>query len=200
MMTPLEEFWDWFVLNAEEVRRAYQEGDSEWLNDQLSRWLQSYAEGLHWEIGPYHHDADTLVISPGTRANLPITRRLVAAAPQIPGWRFEHAKPKKKVSKLAIRLDNARYPAEDWTYRLTAYNEGEFVDIEVFISTGAPFDDSRGRLLCELVVETLLGEELRLERVGMITHQRVADPAGIPRVTSIRHLYDHLKSALRANL
>jgi len=198
--TPLDEFWGWFVGNAGEVRRAHEEGDDEWLGDQLSRWLRSYADGLHWEIGPYHDGFETLVISPGVRGNLPLTRRLVAAAPHIPDWRFEYAKPRKHVEKLVVRLDNCHYPADDWTYRMTAYNAGEFVDLELFIPVTAPFDDSRGRFLCERIAETLLGEELRLEKVGRISHQRVEDPTAIPRATPIRHLYEHLNSALRKEI
>ncbi len=194
----LTEFWSWFAVNAEEVRRAYNEGDTEWLNDQLSRWLRSYSDVLSWEIGPYHDGVDTLVISPRTRAGLPLTRRLVAFAPELQGWRFEHAKPRKLVSQLSVQLHGETYSAANWTYRMTTYNKGEFVDIEVFIPAREAFDTSHGSLLCEVIADTLLGEELRLERVGRIEHHVVDAPGEIPRTTRMSCLYDHLVSAVSA--
>ena len=191
-----ESFWMWFSAYAEEVKRAYQEGDHSWLDDQLTRWLSKVGDDLGWEIGPYHDGFDTLVISPKTRSNLPLTKRIVATAPAIDGWKFEPAKPPKKVQKLEITLDGFTNPADQWAYRMTSFNSGEFVDIEIFIPKDVPFDERRSPTICALIVETLIGEELFLERVGRLAHQRVDDVAAIDRVTPMKHLYDHLDSAL----
>ena len=193
----ITEFWAWFQAHADQIGRAYAVGDSVWLDDQISPRIARIQENLSWEIGPYHVPENTFVFSPAIRENLPITRDAVARAPEIPGWRFAPAKPRKELNSLVFTAADSTICADDWRYHLTAYNDGEFVDIELLINGDSGLPPSKETLFSELVVESLIGEECRLDRVGYITHSIVADNRQEGRSTPIRHLGDHLAQVLR---
>ena len=190
------EFWAWFEDHAEDIRAAYNRGDNSWLDNQISPRLARIQERLHWEIGPYHHPDDTFVLSPTIRENLPLTRMAVALAPRLKGWRFVPAKPQKVLKSLVFEVDDLKICADEWRYRLTAYNSGEFVDIEMLINAGSGFPSRLDTLFTELVVDSLVGEECRLDRVGYITPTIVSDNTLEERSTPIRHLSDHLAKVL----
>ena len=190
------EFWSWFSANSKALRSAYNDGDTDWLDAQISSRVKRVGPTLNWEIGPYAHPDCTFVLSPTIRENLPTTRTAVAHAPRLDGWRFLHAKPRKILNSLDFEANGHRINADNWLYRMTAYNGGEFVDIELFF----PDDDHRPSghepLFCELVVESLIGEELRLDRVGFLQPHILAADTDACGLTQIQHLHDHLLSIL----
>jgi len=52
-------------------------------------------------------------------------------------------------------------------------------------------------MFCELVIEELLGEEFRLDRVGCLTPNIVHDNTTIENSTGIQQLSDHLSQVLQ---
>jgi hypothetical protein len=79
---------------------------------------------------------------------------------------------------------------------MTSYNGGEFADLEIFFEPSAAPAQGKEATLCELVVEALLGEELRLVRVGAITSMSVPDVRGIENTTPMKQLRRHLIEVL----
>ena len=193
---PVAELWAWFERHADEIRAAYDRGDNDWLDCQISLRIARIQESLNWEIGPYNHPDDTFVLSPTIRENLPITRRAIETAPELKGWKFVPAKPPKELNSLVFRTDDSEICADDWRYRLTAYSSGEFVDIELLINAESGLPTAQEATFTELVVESLIGEECRLDRVGYLTPTIVADNTMEERSTPIRHLNDHLLQVL----
>ena len=108
------------------------------------------------------------------------------------GWHFLDAKPPKVVKSLTFRLSEQTVCADGWRYQLISYNQGEFVDIVLFLNDPIANES----IFCELVVESLVGEKRRLESVGIVTSS-IADadsePAGL---TPIRFLSAHLDQVL----
>ena len=49
-------------------------------------------------------------------------------------------------------------------------------------------------LFCELAVESLIGEELRLDRVGYLQPRVLTDDTYTNGMTEIKYLYNHLLS------
>lgn len=197
MADPVNEFWRWFEAHDKEVRAAYESGNTVWLDAQLSARVRHIAPGTNWEIGPYSLPDNALVLSPGTREELPAVKAAVARAPQVSGWHFVACKPPKDLLSLTFELANVSTNADAWVYRMTSYNEGEFVDLEIFFEpTAAPPSGKEGTL-CELVVEALVGEELRLDRIGAITPVSVPNLRAIQNTTAIQHLRPHLMAVLR---
>ena len=189
-------FWDWFASNVHAIREAYRGNDQGWLNTHISPRIQRIGSQLNWEIGPYHAPDDTFVLSPTIRENLPLTRATIAIAPTLDGWHFLHAKPPKVLTSLTFSARDCTINADDWRYRLIAYNQGEFVDIEIFVNAASQFPAAHEDLFCELVVEALIGEECRLDRVGYLMPNIVEDNTAIESSTAIRHLNDHLAQVL----
>lgn len=188
----IRDFWLWFEANIDCIAWAYDQSDIDWLRDNLSPQVRRLGDRLNWEIGPYRDPARTFVLSPTVRENLPLTRSVVAAAPAIRDWRFLHAKPAKVLNTLEFSAHGCSINADNWRYQLTAYNAGEFVDIDLYLD--API--SNETMFAELVVEALTGEERRLDQVGCITC-RIVDPDDLPaNLTQIKHLNDHLDQVL----
>ena len=188
----IRSFWRWFNGNADAVALAYDTADLGWLHAELSPRVSGLGSSINWEIGPYHHPDRTLVLSPTLRENLPITRSAVASAPTLDGWRFLHSKPAKDLARLEFAAGGHTCNADGWHYVLTAYAGGDFVDIDLYLDCPVP----TAELFCELVVEALIGEEDRLERVGCVT-PHVVTSSGLPtNATPIPYLRYHLDETL----
>jgi len=196
MVDRVDEFWRWFAMHEQQVRDSYESQNTDWLDGELSRRVARIARGTNWEIGPYSLPDTTLVLSPPTRKELPALKAAVARAPEVPGWRFMACKRPKELLSLTFELANVSINAESWVYRMTAYNEGEFVDLEMFFEPPAAPPPGKEDTLCELVVEALVGEELRLDRIGIITRVSVPSVRAIEHTTAIKHLRPHLMSVL----
>ena len=194
----VDKFWQWFAAHEQDVRTAYDSHNIDWLNAELSAKVKAIAPGTNWEIGPYALPDHALVLSPGSREQLAAVKAAIARAPRIRGWHFIACKPPKDVSSLTFELGNVSTNADSWVYRMSVYNGGEFADLEIFYEpTAAPPRGKEGTL-CELVVEALVGEELRLDRIGYITPMLVPDVRAIENTTAIQHLRPHLMDVLRA--
>jgi hypothetical protein len=188
-------FWNWFAENHRNISDAYNNSDYDWLSANISRRIRQLSDSLNWEIGPYHFPDSTFVLSPTIRENLSLTREAVKSAPQISGWRFLHAKPRKTLKRLLFESHGCTVDAENWRYQLVSYNKGEFVDLLLYINaTGFPL--AHDQLFAELVVESLVGEELRLDRIGVVQPNIVENTGELENLTPIRYLYEHLLTVL----
>ena len=189
-------FWAWFRANETALRVAYDESDSDRLDGLISGRVDALASGIGWEMGPYALPCHSFVFSPGERARIEICRAIVDAAPEMPGWRFFAGKPAKDLLSLTIEIEGAEVCADNWRYRLTSYNGGEFVDLEIFFEEAeAPPPGNEGKA-CELLVESLLGELMSLERVGYIHSSCVARVSEVERSTEFRFLKKQLDEVL----
>jgi hypothetical protein len=197
MADRVDEFWRWFVAHDMDVREAYEALNSNWLDAELSARVKRIARGASWEIGPYSPPDNALVLSPGTRKELSAVKAAVARAPRIDGWRFIACKPPKDLLSLTFELANVSTNADSWVYRMTSYNGGEFADLEIFFGASDAPPPGKEATLCELVVEAILGEEIRLDRIGVITPVSVSNVRAIEDTSGIRHLKTHLMEVLR---
>jgi hypothetical protein len=176
MIEAIDEFWSWFGANAAAMTNACRENQSQFLDAEITPRIRRIADGLGWEIGPYAYPDEALVFSPPTYDELSIVRTIVSRAPEIPGWKFFACKPPKDLLSLTFDLGGKRIVADLWTYRLTAYNNYEFVDIEIFYPQSVAIPAGMEASLAELIVEALVGEEMRLEKVGEIEIKKVQFP------------------------
>lgn len=189
-------FWDWFRANETAIHAAYDQGEVERLDTLISERVDALASGIGWEIGPYFLPDHSFVLSPGKRERIEICRAIVAAAPDIPGWRFFAGKPAKDLLSLTIEVEGTEVCADNWHYRVTSYGGGEFVDLEIFYEKADAPPPKKEELACELLVESLLGELMSLERVGYIDHSCVHRVSEVERATEFRFLKMHLYEVL----
>ena len=189
-------FWEWFGANEARFREAYDDGDVESLDALISREVDALAIGIGWEMGPHSLPDHSFVLSPGRRGRVEICRKIVGVAPELPGWRFFAGKPAKDLLSLTVQVEGTAVCADNWRYRLTSYGGREFVDIEIFYEeVDAPPPDLE-ELACELLVESLLGELVSLERVGYIDYACVDRVSGIERTSEFRFLRKQLDDVL----
>ena len=185
-------FWYWFETNVKQIADAYDHSDTNWLRENVSPQVKRLGASLNWEIGPYHEPDRTFVISPTIRENLELTRDIVASAPNVHGWRFLHARPAKELDSLVFDLNGHAINADGWQYQLTAYNGGEFVDVDLYLDAVIPSVE----VFTELVVESLVGEERRLDDIGHISTHVCEHDSFPDDLTPIKYLKEHLDDVL----
>lgn len=191
-----EKFWDWFRANETALRVAYDEGDFDRLDALVSGRVDALTIDIGWEMGPYALPDHSFVLSPGNRESIAICREIVDVAPDLPGWRFFAGKPAKDLLSLTIEVEGTKVCADNWRYRLTSYNGGEFVDLEIFFEAADAPPPEIENIACELLVESLLGELMSLERVGDIDYTCVDSVAEVERTTGFRFLKRQLDEIL----
>lgn len=86
-------FWHWFCSARPRLLGLRRRTD-EALLDELQAQLQDYSEGLWFEVGGHPDGPMELIISAeGNPDFFDDVERLVACAPEVPGWQFIAFKP-----------------------------------------------------------------------------------------------------------
>lgn len=192
---PVAAFWKWFKAFRREVENAYSAGDTIWLDSEFTKRLRAIEPNLNWEIGPYFDPEFALVISPSIRENIELAKGVIRAAPQIPGWHFLAAKPPKRMTRLVMTLPfrpDVEICGDEWAYRLTSYNNGEFFDVEVFSDVPSSMQQDDLSVLTHCLIEALVGEFVYLEKIGAVTVYRPTDSRSLENTTPLRFLNEHL--------
>lgn len=193
-------FWEWFRDWHGDIAAAYGSGDSFWLDANLTEQVKRLEPRLNWEMGPYHHPDNTVVISPSVRENIELAELIVAAAPALAGWHFLPAKPPKVLKRLAMELPGivgSEVCGDDWVYRLTAYNKMEFFDIEVFTDYVGPVSDKRLELLTRRLIECLVGEVMYLDKFAAVKVIRGTEARSPEKLTAFPALAQHVAHLLQ---
>jgi hypothetical protein len=197
----IKSFWDWFATNCNHVATAYATDDERWLGSNITPRIKAIQPSLNWELGPYRHPEQTLIISPTIRENLKLSEDVVTAAPEVAAWHFLPAKPPKQLNSLVMKLpgrQGAEVCADDWMYQLTAYNQMEFFDIEVFTDTAADrVEKTNLLLLTRLLIEALVGERLFLERFADVKVYRPLEQQAGEKASPFPVLGRHLTELFR---
>lgn len=192
-------FWSWFLDNEARIRLAYDAGSPEGLDQLISPGVSKLSLRLDWELGPYALPKYAFVLAPKSREDVAIARQVAEAAPQMDQWTIYCGKPPKDLSKLIFKVDGAEVCCDDWRYRMTAYNNGEFVDLEIFFEKRTAPPDGQEDVLCKLLVEALVGQTLSLERVGCVDSSEVPNVEQVDSATPMRYLRPHLDDVLSAS-
>lgn len=162
----LNEFWSWFAANAESISsNAHPD-----LLEKLDEKLRQVDQRLSWEIGPGRHEPWLLAISPNLNKGLvDEARKVVSAAPEIPGWEFYATRqPKQWDFRVEIDSGDSHEPvcldASDWQFVLLRYPDG----LREVLLTGPslpPLTDDQRWQAAAIVLEGVLGEEILLANV-----------------------------------
>jgi hypothetical protein len=173
----VEAFWEWFAAVAADVQT-----DVKARRQRLGHLgeMQQRVSAIHpdfkWEIGPYGNGDLFLAISPNGYSDLlPYTRKVVSAAPNISGWQFRAAKPRKDWlrRRLVIR-DKKGYREiefDDWRFRVRM--ERGVVCIDYDPSPNSDFTDTEIGSLMRLYIESELGEEVVIRDAPMLRRQKL---------------------------
>jgi hypothetical protein len=156
-----------------------------------------------WEIGPGRQRAYSLAFSPNGDENLlRAAREIVAMAPDVPDWELHPAKPPKQWDlRLAFEVNekSVSVDARPWRYVLLDYGDG-VLDLTLEAPDLASLDEEVRAAVAEVVVEGILGEECRIERIGTIDVVAKLAPDEDPDGSPISVLAKHVAALLAGEL
>ncbi len=188
----VDAFWIWFRETGCQLANDFENSALlEELDEQVSKLGQ-----FGWELGPGTNKANALVLSPdGDPELLKLTRSIIAQAPELKDWEFHHAKPPKqwdlKLSLQGSEGEPVWVDARKWRYALLKFPDDLF-DIVIVAPDLSSHDESVQYAAACVVLDGVLGEERRLERIANIEVLVEAPPDLESKLSSIADLDDHM--------
>ncbi|MEZ5021877.1 MAG: hypothetical protein R2728_01205 [Chitinophagales bacterium] len=174
MVENIESFWEWFEANESTIIEAIKDknrGDYSFLVNTLDNLVLSFGR-LGWEIGHGKNKPYFLTLSPNNdRELLAVTKKIVAAAPTKKSWEFNPAKlPVDWDLKFEVYdndFEEHTIDATSWHQVLKQRSDGS---INLFLKAdNIHFLDHETKMrTVDMVVTSILGEELRIHRINKI--------------------------------
>jgi hypothetical protein len=129
------DFWTWFQQQEKTFFKVVQQHNNiekDFL-DKISPKLNQLREGFFFLTGMYSDDtAELILTADGAIRNLVFVEELVAAAPQIAGWRFTALKPPAGKEAYKIRMDGYAFTTENLSFYANEFPEyPDEIDITV---------------------------------------------------------------------
>lgn len=186
------EFWAWFVS----VEKDLSHFTNESLHDALDARLRRLGK-IAWELGPGSTAENAFAISPdGNPDLLPLTKRIVALAPDVPGWEFHPARPPRaEWPEFSIRgADGCKIKvnAQSWRYVLYSFGDRDF-DIVIEQNDLAASEETR-YTAAVVLLDALLGEGTRLLCIKAVDPVATLSPEQENNASPIAVLPKHLDS------
>lgn len=160
-------FWRWFMAHKENVA-AVRRGDDPAANE-LAAELHKVDPKLTFELGVGTADRELIISADGNQRLFPTVKRLVAAAPTIPGWKVIAFRPRKEAG-FAIELgDGTKVSGEGLRFSAQPAGGGKF-DVAIYVTGRTSIDDGVKQAVF-LLLDAALGEydvETRLAGIDIL--------------------------------
>jgi hypothetical protein len=174
-ITSYADFWAWFQKNEKGFFKAvstHRNVERDFF-DRLSPKLDELKDGYFFLTGMCDdHTAELIITADGAVKNIVFVEELVAAAPQISGWKFTALKPATPIEHVAIEMDGYRFDADNLFFyadELPAYPDEIQITIvyngykekdKVAVTNGAYIfiDNFIGELNCVTIIDRLTVE------------------------------------------
>lgn len=167
------QFWDWFRLNAERLRREFAAAQSHEtlapLVDEVFEGLQRYDQRLFPLIGSNLDGNHEFIIS--AEGNLDAFNsvfELIKSAPEIDGWTFIPLKPRFGDFDLVKTTEHDGHVLSLDETRFALAKNGDHVDLAVVVSDHDEEYAKAYRFMAVQMVESLLGEHDLATRIADI--------------------------------
>ena len=174
--SPETAFWQWFQDNAERLDREI-EHDPEDVIGEVVEALARVRPGLTCEFGTQTDKEREFVISAdGKRDLFPVVRRLVDAAPDLPGWKIIAFR-QPKGTKFSVSFGTATLDPDDIWFALIPEGGGR-VGLELYMAGLTPANREAFEYASILLLDAAIGEYAVETVIGSITCNPLpADPA-----------------------
>ena len=156
---PIESFWQWFVKNKAVFEDLPQESLSEYVHRQLDlvgEQLRQVSDGLLIEVSKNAEGLrDLTITAEGDTEKFEIIRKIVEAAPPIPGWTitaFRQRMPKGCV----LEAGTIKYNVEEMFFE--PFIDGNEFDVLVYAENLADVDEQKAFHFGMVLMDNLLGE------------------------------------------
>lgn len=186
-------FWNWFT----ESQSLLVPGKitPEFINILNERILE--LGDFNWEIREGKHKNYMLIISPGGDLDLlQDTYTIINLAPELDNWEFIHYKPAKKwdfklTMKPNSKINKKEVDVKKWEYILLDFSDGTY-DIIIKADNLKLFNDNEKLTIADIVLESILGEELSLRLIKKVEFLEEFDKSDENKKNSIQVLKEHL--------
>lgn len=188
------EFWDWFLKNEREFFKVVQKGDNinKGFFDFLSPKLDEIHDGIYFLTGMFDSKTAELILTPdGAIKNIYAIEALVAAAPEIEGWKFTALKPASDIKDVSINYENFKFNSKNLKFYPNLYkNYPDEIDLTIVYDD---FTEDKKAVITNgiyIFLDNYLGE---LHSVTLIDNMKVSGNEGISEeLIPIEKLKDYL--------
>lgn len=202
----IEAFWDWFVEQEQTIKAFFteeEEVDKERLVDEMDNLVLDLGR-FAWRIGPEGETTYFLLISPNRDPELlKLSKRIMAAAPDLSDWNFYPAKqPRPWDWKLQLHDDwlmEHEVDASGWQYVLTE-RPGKQLEITFEAQNLDRFDAETQKEAVELALINLMGEEWLIRHVEKVRVQSAFEESRRAKAYSVQGLREELRKKTRLSL
>ena len=185
----VQDFWFWFGSISDALAENF---ENQTILNELDRRSTELHPSLSWEIGPGVERECMLAISPNLDLTLlTMTKHIISFSPNLKKWEFYPARQPKNWNYLVEFLNSDHEPVvfdiSSWGYVLLEYPDGIR---EILLVANRPISgDNNTRLqVASIALESILGEESFLEKVGHFEIVDQLEPEFKGKEKSIKHL------------
>jgi hypothetical protein len=186
-----QNFWQWFQQNEKAFFKVVKNQGNilDDFLDKISPQLAEIKEGFYFLTGMFDDDTVELIISAeGDIKNFVFVEELIAAAPQLSGWRFTALKP---ASEMEVVMENYRFSTQNIGFFANEHeNYPDLIDITILYDDWKDADNSLITNGMYVFLDNYLGElnfALSIDKLKIINTTK-AEQAKIP----IEKLRDYL--------
>lgn len=119
IVNDVETFWQWFMQNEKRFYKVLKQHDDvqeNFVNEIIPR-LQNVNEQFYCLAGMYDDNTAELIVTPeGVVKDIVFAEELVAAAPQVDGWKFTALKPAEGNEGADIQMEEYRFNTETLSF------------------------------------------------------------------------------------
>jgi hypothetical protein len=178
----IAEFWTWFEGAKERIGQpSYQRDTVMEVGDQIHK----ISPDLTFEIGLATEPKEFIVSAGGLKSVVPLVERVVAAAPQIEGWKIVAFKQPQTEGPLHTIYGSVTLHSDQIKYKLTPGPELPSLILYIDQSDGASNNDYMGAGFT--LLDSLIGEYNVMTKIGPIAFEPLANaPADAKPFVSLR--------------
>ncbi len=158
------EFWSWF-RHSERRLRDIEVPEKEALLDDLLEHLHAFSERLWFEVGGPEHARELIISAEGRLEAFHEVRRLVGAAPEMPGWTIIAFKPAQGFAFVTEYAGLRFSPEATWFLPLASKSEPDAFGLRVAYAHYDKALDNEFVAGTFLMLDAGLGELAAAERI-----------------------------------
>lgn len=138
------------------------------------------------------------VISPdGEPELLPVAEKIVAMAPEVPGWEILAARPARPISEFSIESDGRTIQVDPkrWRYVLYKFSDGVF-DIVLAQDGLEGVSEAERYAAAFIFLDGALGEARRMHLIRDVEVAAMLSPEQVSKASAAEHLAAHMTSLI----
>lgn len=166
-VAPDPAFWKWTTANLDALK-AVKTGH-EPITDLLSQQLENVAPGLVFELGIGRDPFELIISADGKDKLFPVVKRLVAAAPALPGTKVIAFRPRKDVEDFTMQMGVTKLSGKDLWFVATEDPERKgLLAVDLYVLGLKDENDDRMKNAAFTLLEAAVGEFDLETKIGAI--------------------------------